>query len=250
MRELTSGVTASLLGPLIAGDPHRPRLIWHDAGRTELSTATLANWAAKTAGYLTDELVAAPGSVVQFRVIRSWQGAPLLLGAWWAGMVVTDLDPAEDAVVAFVDENDDAAADEVIVASSHPFGLATAEIKAYQRHVAEVILQQADRFTPRGQAPTDAVLTDRGTVTVADLLEGARAAGDRIGEGGRVLSVLEMSLPDLVTAGLLGALAADGSLIQVAPSIAADPTAIARIADDEGATVTLGIDIEGLPRLD
>src|SRR6476661_5216589 len=86
------GITAALLGPLLAGDPHRPRLIWHGSGRTELSTASLGNWAAKTAGLLVDELGAAPGDTVQWRVRRSWQGVPLLLGSWWAGLIVTSLD--------------------------------------------------------------------------------------------------------------------------------------------------------------
>ena len=57
------GVTAALLGPLLGVDPHQPRLIWHGTGRTELSTATLANWSAKTAGLLVDELGTQPGQV-------------------------------------------------------------------------------------------------------------------------------------------------------------------------------------------
>ena len=91
------GVTAALLGPLLAGDPHRPRLIWYGSGRTELSTASLVNWSAKSAGLLVDELGARPGGTVVWRVRRSWQGVPLLLGAWWAGLVVSDLyDDAAD----------------------------------------------------------------------------------------------------------------------------------------------------------
>jgi len=34
------GVTAALLGPLLAGDSGRPRITWYGAGRTELSTAS------------------------------------------------------------------------------------------------------------------------------------------------------------------------------------------------------------------
>ena len=111
----------------MAADPHRPRLIWHGAGRTELSTASLANWSAKTAGLLVDELGGRTGGTVVWRVRRSWQAVPLLLGSWWAGMVVTDLydEAAESrAVAAFIDDDDESGADEVIVASSHPFGLA------------------------------------------------------------------------------------------------------------------------------
>ena len=249
------GITAALLGPLLAGDPHRPRLIWHGAGRTELSTASLANWAAKTAGLLVDELGGRPGGTVVWRVRRSWQGVPLLLGSWWAGMVVTDLydEAAESrAVAAFIDDDDDSAADEVIVASSHPFGLAGGEIAEYARHVADAVLPQADRFSPRGPAPgadSAAVQTGAGTFSVQQMLDQATAASLRIGPAGRVLSTADLTLPDRVGAVLLGALAADGSLIQVTREAAAHADRLARIAADEGATVTFGCDIEGLPRL-
>jgi uncharacterized protein (TIGR03089 family) len=250
------GITAALLGPLLAGDPHRPRLIWHGAGRTELSTASLANWSAKTAGLLVDELGGRTGGTVVWRVRRSWQGVPLLLGSWWAGMVVTDLydEAAESrAVAAFVDDDDESGADEVIVASSHPFGLATGQIAEYARHVADAVLPQADRFSPRRPAATAesvAVLTTDGSFSVGEILNRAARAGELIGSGGRVLSVVNLTLPDRVCTALLGALAADGSLIQVTHAAAADHAGLLRIADDERATATLGVDIEGLPRLD
>ena len=188
------GITASVLGPLLAGDPHRPRLIWHGAGRTELSTASLANWSAKTAGLLVDELGGRPGGVVVWRVRRSWQAVPLLLGSWWAGMVVTDLydEAAESrAVAAFIDDDDDSGADEVIVASSHPFGLATGEISEYARHVADAVLPQADRFTPRRPAPTadsTAAMTTESSFTVHELL-GRAARRGRTHRSGRPSAV-------------------------------------------------------------
>ena len=250
------GITAALLGPLVAADSHRPRLIWHGAGRTELSTASLANWSAKTAGLLVDELGGRTGGTVVWRVRRSWQAVPLLLGSWWAGMVVTDLydEAAESrAVAAFIDDDDESGADEVIVASSHPFGLATGEISEYARHVADAVLPQADRFTPRRPAATAdsaAVLTTDGSFSVGDLLARAARAAAAIGVGGRVLSVNDLTLPDRVGTALLGALAADGSLIQVTHAAHLDPAGLAAIAREERATVTFGVDIDGLPRLD
>jgi uncharacterized protein (TIGR03089 family) len=250
------GVTTALLGPLIAADPHRPRLIWHGAGRTELSTATLANWSAKTAGLLVDELGGRTGGTVVWRVRRSWQAVPLLLGSWWAGMVVTDLydEAAESrAVAAFIDDDDESGADEVIVASSHPFGLATGEISEYARHVADAVLPQADRFNPRqpaAAADSAAALTTEGSYSVRELLDRAAKAAAAIGSGGRVLSIADLTLPDRVCTALLGALAADGSLIQVTRAAHADSAGLAAISRDERATVTLGVDIEGLPRLD
>jgi uncharacterized protein (TIGR03089 family) len=246
-------ITATLLGPLLAGDPHRPRLIWHGAGRTELSTASLANWSAKAAGLLIDELGGRPGDTVVWRVRRSWQGVPLLLGSWWAGMVVTDLDDAAGAIVAFVDEDEDSGAEEVVVASTHPFGLPTVPVKAHQRNVADAVLPQADRFTPRRPGPvaaSAAVVTSGASLSIRDVLDRAASAGARIGEGSRVLSVLNLELPEVVCAGLLGALVADGSLIQVTQAAAADAATLAVIARDERATHTLGVDIAGLSRLD
>lgn len=250
------GITAAVLGPLLVGDPHRPRLIWHGAGRTELSTASLANWSAKTAGFLVDELGARPGDTVVWRVRRSWQGVPLLLGSWWAGMVVTDLyDPAaeSDAAAAFIDEDDESGADEVIVASSHPFGVGSGPLPDFYRHVSEAILPQADRFIPRGPvaiADSVAVATNDGAVTTGELLDRTVRAAAVIGPAGRVLCTVDLTLPDRVCSALLGALAADGSLIRVTHEVAADHAALARIADDEGATVTFGVDVAGLPRID
>ena len=210
------------------------------------------NWSAKTAGLLVDELGGQPGATVVWRVRLSWQGVPLLLGSWWARMVVTDLDD-HDAVAAFIDENERSGAEEVIVASSHPFGLAGDNLPDYYRHVADAVLPQADRFSPREPAAAPdavAVIVASGTVSVSEMLDRSARAGLAIGAGGRVLSTVDLTLPDAVCAGLLGALAADGSLIQVTPAAAADGVRVAAIARDERATVTLGVDVEGLPRLD
>jgi hypothetical protein len=65
-----------------------------------------------------------------------------------------------------------------------------------------------------------------------------------------VLSVVNLTLPDRVCTALLGALAADGSLIQVTRAAGTDHAGLLRIAEDERATATIGVDIEGLPRLD
>ena len=66
MRELST-VSAELLDPLLRNNPAGPRITYYDDAtgeRIELSTATLANWAAKTANLLRDELGAGPGSHV------------------------------------------------------------------------------------------------------------------------------------------------------------------------------------------
>ena len=65
-----------------------------------------------------------------------------------------------------------------------------------------------------------------------------------------MLSVVDLTLPDRVATTLLGALAADGSLIQVTHAAHVDQAGLTVIARDERATITFGVDIEGLPRLD
>lgn len=249
------GVTATLLRPLLIADSGRPRITWYGAGRTELSTASLANWSAKVAGLLVDELGGTTGNVVTVRTTPSWQTVPLLLGAWWAGMTVTDEDDPT-AVAAFVDQGDDAAADEVFVVSGHPLGAPSTGVQDHQRDFSGAVLPQGDRFTPWGPGPDPempAVLTATGMTSVAELLEQAVESAAAIGQGGRVFSVLDLTLPLGVTAGMLGALAADGSLVQIGPGFPDGTDLTARraaVAGDERATVTLGADVPGLRRID
>ena len=56
-------LTAALLDPLLARDPMGPRITYYDDAtgeRIELSAVTLANWAAKTANLLREELGGLP----------------------------------------------------------------------------------------------------------------------------------------------------------------------------------------------
>jgi len=248
------GVTGAIFD-LIGGDPHRPRLVWYGSGRTELSGASLMNWSAKTAGLLVDELGARPGDTVLWRVHRSWQGLPLLLGCWWAGLVVSDDESlAGEAIAAFVDDDGESDAEEVIVASPHPFGLAVADLPPGLRSVADAVLPQADRFVPRVPGPaadSPAVITPAGVVTVRELIERVGASAAAVAGHGVVLSAAVPDLPDGVCAGPLAAWATGGTLVQLGADagVAADPAALARVAADERATVTIGVDVEGVRRI-
>ena len=69
-------------------DGSRPFITWYDAAsgaRVELSVATTANWVAKTAGYLADELVIEPGDAVAVDPSLHWITAVLLLATWTIG---------------------------------------------------------------------------------------------------------------------------------------------------------------------
>lgn len=238
-------LTAALLGPLVRGDAHRPRLTTYAGGlRTELSTASLANWSAKVAGLLLDELGCHSGDLVHVGVGAGWQTAPILLGSWWAGLTVTDLDLPE-AAASFVPDGSDpsfGAADEVFVVSGHPLGAPSRQVAAHQRDFTDAVLPQADRFAPRGPAHVDAVLTSGGRVLVGALLAAARTSG--LEPGARLASILPWSLPDGVGGTLLAALAVDGSLVH---SDSVGQT-VADQALAERATVTAGFDVTGLAR--
>ena len=62
-----TNLAGAILDPLLRDDPAGPRITYYDDAtgeRIELSTVTLANWAAKTANLLRDEYGAGPGSAV------------------------------------------------------------------------------------------------------------------------------------------------------------------------------------------
>lgn len=246
-------VTADLLGPLLT-EPHLPRLTWYaaDGGRTELSTASLANWSAKVAGLLVDELGARHGDTVYVALPAGWPSAPILLGAWWAGLLVTDQDDP-DAVAAFVPDGRDpavGAADEVFVVSGHPLGAASRSVAAHQRDFSGAVLPQADRFAPGAAVGSAAgAITGTATLTVGAVLELARAAGSAVGAGARVLSGVRWTSPAAVIPVLLGVLSAAGSLVQLDGWSASGPLTgdrLAALAGSERVDRTLGVEVPGV----
>ncbi len=246
-RSPKSGVTQAVLGPLLRTDPHRPRVTTYSGElRTELSTASLANWSAKVAGLLLDELGCRPGDLVFVGVGPGWQTAPILLGAWWAGLVVTDLDLAECAAAFVPDGADPAvgAADEVFVVSGHPLGAPSRSVAAHQRDFTTAVLPQADRFQPRDVSPdAPAVRTATAQMSVAQVLDAVGRAG--VPTGSRLMSTGPWTLPDGVVGTLLAALAVDGSLVHSDSS----GSKLVDQAAAERATVTAGFDVAGSPRM-
>src|SRR3954447_21864841 len=72
-------------------DGARPLLTWYDdssGDRIELSVATAANWAAKTANLLVDEHGLGPGDAIALTPASHWLTAVVVLGAWTAGVAV------------------------------------------------------------------------------------------------------------------------------------------------------------------
>jgi len=77
------------------GGPGRPFLTYYDVAtgeRTELSGTTTANWVAKTANLLVDELDAEPGTRVEVALPTHWLRTVWILAAWAVGGTIVDAD--------------------------------------------------------------------------------------------------------------------------------------------------------------
>ena len=191
-----------LLARELRRDGSRPLITWYDAatgGRIELSVATTANWVAKIAAYLVDEVGVEPGDPVAFDSVPHWAIAVALLGAWSTG-----------ATVEFGQHTDR------LDVPLDPMGAG----------LSALVAAYPDQFPTSQTSGAEAL-----------------AAAPSIPEGARVLTTLPL---DEVGAawGLLSPLAAGGSVV-FAP--ADDQTADRAAA--ERVTHTVGVEVEGLPRL-
>ncbi|MCP2250011.1 TIGR03089 family protein [Lentzea aerocolonigenes] len=203
-------VTEILFTPLLKADPGRPLITHYDdatGSRVELSRATIANWAAKTANWLRDEHDVEPGDSVAVLLPAHWQTVGLLLGAWWCGARVVGA--GEDAKVAVVPPGGTADADVVAVASLHPMGLGAGAAVDY----LDDVRVHGDDFTPWEPVPGSTPAL--GESTVDEVVAQARERGAELGSEPRVLSTLEWNVPSGVLEGFLAVLAAGGSLVQV-----------------------------------
>jgi uncharacterized protein (TIGR03089 family) len=86
---------AALLRGLVAADPGRPRVTVYDdtdsatrGERIELSARVLANWVAKAANLLRDDLDLGPGSVVLLDLPPHWRTLYWAFAAWSVGACV------------------------------------------------------------------------------------------------------------------------------------------------------------------
>ena len=235
-------LTDAVLDPLLRADPMGPRITHYDDAtgeRIELSTVTLANWAAKTANLLRDELGAGPGTRVAVLLPAHWQTAAVFLGVWWIGAeVVLSGGPATSgtADVALctsdrLDEADDAVAGgEVAVLSLDPFGKPVADLPIGVTDYATAVRVHGDQVVAE-QHPGPA-LAGR---TVAEVLSAARdsAAAQGFSSADRVMSTAAWSTPDEVVDALLAVFVAGASLVQIADP---DPGVLERRRETEKVT--------------
>lgn len=210
-------LTDRLLRPL-SSQPARPLITHYDdaAGtRVELSVATVANWAAKTANWLVDEFDVTPGDEVAVLLPAHWQTAGVLLGAWWCGAHVV-AEPAGTRVAFVAPESAADGAQALAVVALDPLGrgLASAPPAGALDYLAEARLS-GDQFSPLSPIGGDTPALASSTVDEVADRAGERAGKLGIASGDRVLSTLAWNIPGGLVDGLLAPLAAGAHLVQV-----------------------------------
>ncbi len=151
-------VSSAILDPLMAANPAGPRITYYDDAtgeRIELSTATLANWAAKTANLLRDEMGAEPGSRVAVLLPAHWQTAAVLFGIWWIGSEVVLDGSGADIALCTADRLDEADAavgtGEIAVLSLDPFGKPVPDLPVGLTDYATAVRVHGDQIVPERQ---------------------------------------------------------------------------------------------------
>jgi uncharacterized protein (TIGR03089 family) len=234
-----ANLTDALLDPLLSANPMGPRITFYDDAtgeRIELSTVTLANWAAKTANLLRDELGAGPGTRVAVLLPAHWQTAAVLLGVWWIGAEVVCSGAADIALCTadrLAEADDVAEGGEVAVLSLDPFGKPADNLPIGVTDYATAVRVHGDQVTPE-RSPGPAL--DGRTVEV--VLDAARRSAQASGltAADRVMSMQPWSAPQQIVDNLLAVFAAGASLVQVTNP---DPALLERRRVTEKVTRTL-----------
>lgn len=212
-------VSSAILDPLMAANPAGPRITYYDDAtgeRIELSTATLANWAAKTANLLRDEMGAGPGSRVAVLLPAHWQTAAVLFGIWWIGCEVVLDGSQADVALCTTDRLDDAdatGAGEVAVLSLDAFGKPVPDLPVGVTDYATSVRVHGDQIVPE-RTPGDA-LDGR---SAADVLAAAQASAvaQALTPADRVMSTAGWDSAEDVIDHLLAVYVVGASLVQVA----------------------------------
>jgi uncharacterized protein (TIGR03089 family) len=201
---------AGVLDRALLADPARPLVTFYDDAtgeRVELSVVTFANWVAKTANLLRDELGVVDGARVAIHLPVHWQAAVWLAACWAAGAVPTPGAPTGDVAVVAAGADGDPPDGDLVVLGLGPLGLARpgtpvpAGALDYDREIAG----HGDRFAGSGQRPEDPALgLPGGDLTAAELLAAAeRAAAGWLPEGGRTVGRLLCAEPADTLPGVL-----------------------------------------------
>lgn len=239
MANLTAGLLDPLLGSDAPSDRMGPRITYYDDAtgeRIEVSTVTLANWAAKTANLLRDELGAGPGSRVAVLLPAHWQTAAVLLGVWWIGAEVVlagDSDIALCTRDRLAEADESVGGGEVAVLSLDAFGKPAEDLPIGVTDYATAVRVHGDQVTP--ETNPGPALDGR---PVGEVLAAARVAAGARGLGGddRVMSAQPWGTAAQLVDNLLSVLAVGASLVQLANP---DPALLERRRTTEKVTRTL-----------
>lgn len=237
-------LSGAILEPMLRVDPVGPRITYYDDGiraageRTELSAATLANWAAKTGNLLRDELGAQPAGRVAILLPAHWQTAAVLFGVWWIGAEAVFEGPADIALCTSerLDEAlsiTAATGGEVAALSLDAFGRPVPNLPIGVTDYATAVRVHGDRIAAE-RHPGPALGGRSVDEVLADCAASAAARG--LTSRDRVLSSAAWTGPGELVDGLLAVLAVGASLVQVANP---DPAALRRRVETEKVTRVL-----------
>jgi uncharacterized protein (TIGR03089 family) len=216
----------AVLAARLRRDAARPLVTFYDDAtgeRVELSVATYANWVAKTAGLVQDELEVERGGLAVVDLPAHWLAAVWLGAAWMLGLAVTD-DPAlaaeADLLVGGPDALGRLAAHAervpVVALSLRPLGgRFTEALPTGVVDYGAVVLAQPDAFVglePTG--PDDVAWRDADGATTQGALLDEAAGSSLVTAGGRLVTdVPPCSRTGLLT--LLAPLVHDASTVWV-----------------------------------
>ncbi|MGA8848100.1 MAG: TIGR03089 family protein [Nocardioides sp.] len=193
---------AEVLSAQLRVDAGRPLVTFYDhetGERVELSVTTYANWVAKAASLLVDELDLERGARLQVDLPTHWLGPVFLGAAWIAGLAVVDTAP--DAVVCGPQTLETWAALSgelpVLACALLPMGVRFPDqLPAGVRDVGVEIWGQPDAFVPWDPPDGADLACDLGATTSTQReLWSAAAAGTLVTAGGRLLSVANPASP-------------------------------------------------------
>ena len=228
---------AALLARLVASDPGRPRVTVYDdtdgptrGERVELSARVVANWVAKAANLLQEDLDAAPGTRVLLDLPAHWRTLYWAFAVWSVGAQVVlpgADDESADVVVTDDPERCAAADDAVLVTLAALARGASVPVPAGAVDEAKELATHGDVFVAWDEPADDqpALLGPDGVLTYAGLVPTGQGAVREHVATGEAATLLEVALR---------AWAGDGSVVLTRGTPDAD-TLAARLAA-EGVT--------------
>ena len=254
---------SQLLEAAVRRDAAAPLITSYDDAtgeRVELSATTLANWVAKTANLLQEELDVAPGSTVAVVLPVHWQTAAVLLGVWSCGATVLDTAAEDDGRLAGadvvlaaqdrLDAVEEVAGGELLGLSLHPLGLGMTGYAGPARDFALEVRSAGDRFAPWSPPDPSAPGLQAGglELTLGGLVAAGQELAGRLGlaAGDRVLVDGATAAEAGPVAWLLAPLAAGASVVLCRNP---DRAGLAARAAAERVTATLGPEIDGIRAL-